>query len=71
MSSLQFRITSLQYPITLSAHLLAQLSELNKLRDKVRKAQLAAEKSVQVNRGKGPCQSGAGLTPNGVLRRVH
>jgi hypothetical protein len=50
MSSLQYRIASLT---NLSANLLAELSELDKLRDKVREAQLAARKSVQVNREKG------------------
>jgi hypothetical protein len=50
MSSLQYRITSFT---NLSAHLLAELSELDRLRDKVREAKLAVEKSVKVNRGRG------------------
>lgn len=64
MSSLQHRITSFT---NLSAHLLAELSELDKLRDKVREAQLAAEKSVKVNQGRGA------YLPNGteLERRVN
>lgn len=55
MSSIQRSIASLK---EMSADLLAKLSELDKLRDEVRTAQLAAQKSVQVNPRSKPHPSG-------------
>ena len=51
MSSLQHRITSFTQ---LSANLIAQLSEVDSLRKRVRKAQLAARKSRPYIKGKRP-----------------
>lgn len=51
MSSLQRHITSFT---KISADLIAQLSELDELRERVRKAQLAARKSRQYIKGKRP-----------------
>ena len=56
MSSLQRRIASFS---SLSANLIVQLSELDRLRDQVREAQLAPQRSLQVNRGKRPRVIGA------------
>ena len=68
MSSLQHHIASF---IDLSRRLIAELSELDRLRDQVREAQLAAQRSRRYVEGKRPrVPGGVELGTPGLVRSL-